>query len=222
MIPVPAVAFIFHAAAQVRRQQLYGVEIDGQLPQHLRADARVPFLGFSGPKFRPGCPVLLAINPGGGGDAYQVRTPQDEELIPLIEAFVAAEDIEIEAAFNRMTRTYMAMAQTWNLRRILKPTLDACGVSVEEVCYLNIFPYRTRGDVRPSASSLRKAWSDITSPLLADLKPSKLIALGKKAGGVAQSLAKEGPRLYVVPRTIGDTYISDEAKLVLQQIRSAT
>lgn len=222
MSSVPTVASIFHAAAQVSRQQLYGVEIDSQLPQYLRADARVPFLGFCGPMFGPGRPVLLAINPGGGGDAYQTRTPQDEDLIPLIEAFVAANGMELESSFNRMTRSYMAMTQTWNLWRILRPTLDACGVGVEEVCYINIFPYRTRGDVRPSAASLRRAWSDITSPLLADLNPSKLIALGKKAGGVAQSLAKEGTKLYVVPRTIGDTYISDEAKQVLRQIRIAT
>ncbi len=76
-------AIEFQRVAQIRRASLYGTEKDPQLPAHLVEDARVPFLGFCGPNYKPGGVVLLAINPGGGGDAYVSRTREDQVLIPL-------------------------------------------------------------------------------------------------------------------------------------------
>jgi hypothetical protein len=212
-------AVAFHGAASVTRAALYGTQSDLQLPKYLQADARVPFLGFCGPRYSAGGCVLLAINPGGGGDAYSQRTPQDAELIPLIEKFVAASQANVANDFEKMSRNYAAQAQTWNLWRILGPTIAACRSSIDQVCYLNIFPYRTAKDALPSASALRKAWELIVVPLLGALRPSKLVALGKKAGNVAERFHRPPPRLFVVPRTIGDSYVSAEAEQVLASIR---
>jgi len=214
-----SLATAFHRAAQVTRAALYGTQTDSQLPLHLQSDARVPFLGFCGPRYRRGGPVLLAINPGGGGDAYASRTPQDCELIPLLEAFVRANPAELPEAFERMCASYSAHAQTWNLWRILRPTLEACGTPVEEVCYLNLFPYRTAKDARPASRALTAAWTQVVAPLLQALQPSRLVALGKKSGGVAERFHREPPPLFVVPRTIGDTYVSEDAQRVLAAIR---
>ena len=216
-----SIALAFQSAAKVTRSALYGTDHDPQLPAGLLADARVPFLGYCGPRFVVGNPVLLAINPGGGGDDYTERHAEDEELIPLIEAFVRADEAAGPKIFERMCNVYMQHLQTWNLRNIVCPTLAACGKNVDEVCYINVFPYRTRKNAMPRAKVLAAAWEHITAPLLAELRPRHLIALGKKAGGVAQRSRLES-RLFTIQRTNGDRYVCDEAKAVLEALRGAT
>lgn len=219
--PSSSLAPAFHRASRITRAALYGTQNDSQLPLNLQSDARVPFLGFCGPGYRKGGVVLLAINPGGGGDAYSSRTPQDSKLIPLIETFVAATPSVVPSAFERMCASYSAQAQTWNLWRIMLPTLEACQSTADHVCYLNLFPYRTAKDARPSARALNVAWLEIVAPLLKALQPSQLVALGKKAGSVAARYHQGPPQLFVVPRTIGDTYVSPEAEQVLTAIRKS-
>lgn len=209
----------FHQAANISRATLYGCVADPQMPVHLQEDARTPFLGFCGPSWKSGGTVLLAINPGGGGDAYQNRTPQDAELIPLIRQFMSSTPQDAGIVFHHMCDSYRRQVQSWNLWRILQPTLDACGDSIDEVCYLNIFPYRTVGDAKPAQGALRQAWSLIVHPLLTVLEPGLVVALGKKAGNVAAKLHSPPPGLFVVPRTIGDSYVSPEAHAVLDQLR---
>ena len=209
----------FLRAANVSREDLYGVPIDDQMPLHLQTDARVPFLGFTGQRYVKGSVVLLAINPGGGGDTYQTRTTQDAQLLPLIEAFRRSTTSETAARFDAMSKNYALQVRSWNLWRILGPVLEACGKELEEVAYLNCFPYRTAGDRRPKSQALRASWAKIVEPLLSELRPGKVVALGKKAGSVAETYHRGSYALHVVPRTIGDSRISSEAQLVLQVLR---
>lgn len=209
---------VFHRVAQVTRASLYETPDDPQLPLNLQSDARIPFLGFCGPRYENRGVVVLAINPGGGGNSYTSRTPQDSALIPLIEKFASAPSAST-SAFETMCESYSAQVQTWNLWRILRPTLEASGTTLEHACYLNIFPYRTERDVRPSSQALVNAWQKVVSPLLEVLDPSLIVALGKKAGSVADRFHRPPPTLFVVPRTIGDSYVSAEAERVLASIR---
>lgn len=119
-----------------------------------------------------------------------------------------------------MCASYAAQVQTWNLWRILEPTLEAAHTELARACYLNVFPYRTANDALPFESARRAAWREIVSPLLTQLNPSILVALGKKAGNIAQALHTAPPQLFVVPRTIGDTYVSQDAGAVLDAIRN--
>lgn len=192
------------------------------MPCNLQDDAAIPFLGFCGGDYRRGGCVLLAINPGGGGDAYTQRTPQDQKLIPLIQQFTSSDDSSVVASFDAMSANYSALAQSWNLWRILKPTIEACGFTIDQVCYLNCFPYRTAKDAKPAAYVLSKAWQNIIVPLLGELDPSILVALGKKAGSVAKRFHNGTAQLYVVPRTIGDTVVSPEALMVHAELRNHT
>ena len=58
----------------------------------------------------------------------------------------------------------------------------------------------------------------IVAPTIELLDPKALVSLGKKAGSVVDSLCRDDRKRYCVPRTIGDTYISDGAKVVLGEI----
>lgn len=211
-------AHAFHHCARVSRAALYGQSPDRQLPANLVDDAHIPFLGFAGTKYRTGGVVLLAINPGGGGSAYRTRTTQDEQLLPLITAFLRSTPAALLKRFEAMSTNYAGQVRTWNLWRIMYPVLEACEKDLSEVAYLNCFPYRTRGDQTPVAPALRNSWLNIVKPLLHELSPSIVISLGKKVGCVAERQFRGPGRLYVVPRTIGDSYISDQARAVLAQI----
>jgi len=211
----------FHQAASISRATLYEREHDLQLPLNLQSDARVPILGFCGPRYVVGNPVLLAINPGGGGDDYRERHARDEELIPLIEAFVRASQSAQGAAFEKMSLAYMQHVQNWNLKNILEPTLDACGKNIDEVCFLNLFPYRTRMNRRPSAKALNSAWIKVIAPLLSELRPMLLIALGRKAGSIAEKFPQPTSILFAVQRTNGDRYLCKQAETMLVSICDA-
>jgi len=206
-------------AAGISREALYGVREDSQLPLHLQDDARLPFLGFCGQRYEIGGTVFVAINPGGGGDAYATRMPQDCTLLPLIERFMQSPNGRAAQTFSEISDSYLAMARTWNLWRFLGPAVEACNIDPEAICYLNCFPFRTRKDALPFTHALRESWQRLMTPLLAELQPKVLVVLGKKAGNVVQKLHTGGTPVYVIPRTVGDSYLSPAALEVLSALR---
>ncbi|MCZ8315585.1 hypothetical protein [Phreatobacter sp.] len=204
-------------AMRMDRTEIFGSH-DSQLPASEPNHAKIPQIGFVGRDFLPGGDVLLGINPGGGGDAY-VRTPEDLRLLPIISTLrseTASPDL-METAFDQ----YAKNMQTWNLWRIAKPVLDACGRNQSEVAYLNWCPFRTRNDAMPHAPSMRRCREAYLAPLLNKLAPGRVIALGKKVGTHLQKEPLGGARRFVVPRTIGDSYLSADAIEVLEAIRNS-
>jgi hypothetical protein len=191
---------------------------DSQVPASEPQDAILPQIGFIGEDYRTGGDILLGINPGGGGDAYR-RTPEDSFLLPMI-ASLRTEEASLEAAKAAFSQ-YAANMRTWNLWRIVEPILDACGRSQSEVAYLNWCPFRTRKDAMPHAPAMRRCFESYLAPLIAKLAPGRVIALGKKVGNwVEKEQFSDVPR-FVVPRTIGDSYLSNEARETLAIIRQS-
>lgn len=162
----------------------------------------------------------MGINPGGGGDAYQ-RTPEDARLYPLLAKFRKSEAEAVET-FEAINRECLAVIPTWNLFRIVKPTLDALGIEFAACAYLNAVPYRTRGDRTPSVSVKRACWDKILAPTIKLLAPAQIVALGMKAGDVVERFYEGPARCWTVPRTIGDTRVSPQAQKVLSEMRAAS
>lgn len=186
------------------------------MPVSQPQDAAVPQIGFVGQDYRSGGDVLLGINPGGGGDAY-VRTAEDSLLLPMLVALRGEE--ASPNAVNAVFSQYAANMRTWNLWRIVEPVLDACGRSQSEVAYLNWCPFRTRNDAIPHAPAMRRCRDAYLAPLMDKLAPGRIIALGKKAGKWLERETFGGVPRFVVPRTIGDSYLSAEAREVLEVIK---
>jgi hypothetical protein len=210
-------ARVFHGHAQITREQIFGP--NDPIPLHLRDDAAVMFAGYVGRRYRAGAPVLLAINPGGGGDAYRNRTAEDERLYPLLHEFRVTVGDSVPRLFEEINATFADIVSHWNLMRILAPVIGAAGAALDEVAYLNAVPYRTRGDKVPSVYAKGQAWRSIVRPTLSALRPGFVIALGKKAGDVLDRFHLNDAPSFVVPRTIGDSYLSDEACAVIERIR---
>jgi hypothetical protein len=203
----------------ISRTEIFGAAEPQSRPLNLQADAALMFLGYVGPLYRRGRPLLLAINPGGGRDSYKVRTRADGEFYPIMEAFHWCGADNALAHFEAMNTAWVRNIRIWNLRRILEPVLDALGCSVDEVAFLNAVPYRTREDRLPSAHARRQAWALVTAPLLQLLDPGVIVALGQKAGDVLDQQYRGGAQKFTVQRSNGDTYVTPKALGALEEIR---
>ena len=125
------------------------------------------FAGYVGADYRPGVGLLLlAINPGGGGDAYENRTAEDQMFIPLLTRFKQAGHRERLESFECVNAAFSNIVKGWKIWTILKPTLDAAGVEIEAVAYMNIVPYRTRGNRMPPVMVRERAWKRVVGPSL--------------------------------------------------------
>lgn len=211
----------FKENTNVSRMQVFGHLNEKYLPVNLPDDSEVMFAGYVGSRYRPGGCVVFAINPGGGGDAYTKRIPEDEIFYPTLYALKEAGPAEVEDSFELVNSTFEPIVQRWNLWRILGPTIEAAGYDLNQVAYLNAVPYRTRGDKKPPVHAQREGWNLVTRPNLDMLKPNKIVALGKKVGSVLDKFYDGSAEMYCIPRTIGDSYISDEAEKVLESLRAA-
>lgn len=212
------VAVQLHKNMQVGRPAIFGD--NDPKPINLIDDAETMFPGAVGPNYRPGGVVLLAINPGGGGDAYRTRTPLDEQFYPLLMQARDAEGVESFDAIQAFGSAFFQVLPGWNINRIISPCIDAAGVALDETAYLNAVPYRTREDREPTVGAKRQAWNLVTMPLLEVLQPGIVIALGKKAGSVLSRFYDGPAKAFVVPRTIGDSYVSEAAQEVLGDIQA--
>lgn len=189
---------------------------DSQLPMTEPEDALIPQIGFIGADYRRGGTLLLGINPGGGGDTYS-RTAEDAILLPMIDALRRSK-ASLEAMWTMFDQV-LANMQTWNLWRIVEPVLGASGNTPSAIAYLNCCPFRTLRDGRPHAHALRQCRDIHLGPLIRELTPNRIIALGKKAGDVLAKELRFDASRYVVRRTRGDSYIHPDAAKVLAEIR---
>lgn len=211
----------FRSLAAISRSEIFGLDDNLVRPINLPIDSETMFAGYVGATYSEGRGLLfLAINPGGGGDTYKTRTAEDEIFYPLLVNLKTASSELACENFERINEAFATIVKGWNLWRILGPTLEASGRDLSEIAYMNVVPYRTRQDKMPSVSARRGAWARIVLPTIARLRPRAIITLGKKAGSVVDSLLTEEIEHYCVPRTIGDTYVSDAALAAHEEMRS--
>jgi hypothetical protein len=202
----------FHGLVQISRTEIFGVDNEKYMPLHLPDDAGTMFAGYVGQEYKPASGILvLAINPGGGGDSYTSRPPEDERFYPHLMEFKRGPATAALKGFERINQAFASIVRDWNMWRILEPTIDAAGCSIEEVAYMNVVPYRTRENKMPPVSARRKAWDLVVGPTLDVLEPRAILTLGKKAGSVVETLYMGNLRHYCIPRTIGDSWVSDDA-----------
>ena len=212
---------LWHDSVQIEREVIFGLHDAKYRPLHLADDANTMFAGFVGRRYRSGAGLLLlAINPGGGGDSYRSRTGEDEHFYPLLRAFKRATPEHALEAFERVNEAFAEIVRRWNVWRIIKPTLEAAGKALDEAAYMNLVPYRTRADKMPPVAARRTAVNrgcraDDGSPY-----PPGNRRLGKKAGTI-QDIRRPDVPMYCVRRTIGDTYVHADAAQTLAEMRRA-
>lgn len=182
------------------------------------------FAGFVGKNYQPDKDILIiGINPGGGSDKYmRTKEKEDEIFYRPLRDFKSTDPRVAKAiltAFEKINDTFLHVVKKWNLRNILDPTLNAAKTDINSIAYINVVPYRTREDKLPPSQARSYSWTRIVEPSLDILRPNVVITLGKKAHNVIHELLQEDVKYFCIPRTIGDTYISNDAKKILGDIQ---
>ncbi len=206
----------FHNAAKLKRSDVF--DNDALTPIASTEDAHTAAPGWVGAKWREGT-LLVGINPGGGGDNYRLN-PSDERLYTSIRGFRDAENVQTRAqAFAHMTKVWSEAQQSHNIWRVVKAVLDATGESASEIAFMNILPFRTRLDAAAPIAVLRTSWLKAAGAQIAALQPKRVIALGKKAGGVLSRFdLPTDTDLLLFKRGIGDSYIPAESQELLARL----
>ena len=207
----------YHRTALLEREAIFP---DTKLmPISRPEDAAIAAPGWVGKQWQPSGTLLMAINPGGGGDAYRPN-PTDERLYGLFRAFRAAPADQREVALLALSEGWAAIQKTHNIYRLIRPIMEALDAGSEDLTFLNVLPFRTRQDKPAGSAVLRRAWDVATAQQVTALQPRRIIALGRKAFDAltAVGATKEYDVVYL-KRAIGDSHVTPEAQAAIAALR---
>lgn len=208
---------LLYTNVQVEREEIFSINSENYTPLHLKKDARIMFPGYFGENFIKGGTIVFGVNPGGGSDKRIQRHPSDNLLYPLLENFKQSKSNKIEI-YQTINKEFPEILKSWNLWRIFEPTLQALDNNLKNIAYFNAIPYRTKQDKKPPVFAQRNSFNLLINPMLELIEPKLIICLGKKAGGIVDRFT-ENIDIITIPRTIGDSYISQEANEILENLR---
>jgi hypothetical protein len=178
-----------------RREAFFGgidVDFPKNRPLVLRNDDLTPQLGYVGESYRRGTGVLfLGINPGNGPD---VRSKADEQMMPALISFA---ENPSPKRFDQAQKAYEDVCVTWRVwwRRRCSEVFGPGKLELEEVAYSNCLPWRTESGPGFGPSVQEKAAKLYVYPLIEELQPKLIIALGKCATKILHLAGQEPPRL---------------------------
>lgn len=209
----------FHATTQLSRNAVFD---DSRLdPTTALPHASLAPPGWVGADWRPGGTIFVAINPGGGRDTYRVN-PTDKQLYGAVRAFKDADQTARGAALAKLSKLWIDIQQTHNIRRVINPVLDATGSSAQAAAFLNVLPFRTRNDKPARVAELRRAWDLATSRQVTALAPRRIVALGCKAHDALISVgADRSCEIVLLKRAIGDSRLTPHAVEAIAKLRRA-
>lgn len=207
---------LLHKNVQIEREDIFSFKSVNCMPIHLTEDAKIMFPGYFGQNFNIGGIIVFGVNPGGGSDKRNVRHQSDHILYPLLANFKKIDNNKVET-YQNINIEFPEILKSWNLWRIFEPTLQALDNNLTDIAYFNAIPYRTREDKKPPIIAQINSFNLLINPLLDLIQPSKIICLGKKAGEILNRFT-ENIEIITIPRTIGDSYISQDAKEIIKKI----
>jgi len=151
----------------------------------LQRDDLIPSFGFVGSNYDQTRVLLLGINPGNGPRDDR-RTPGDERMMPALHAFAELPTIE---NFKSATEAYKAECWHWPIwKRHCAEVIGSGKLSLDEITYSNCLPWRTASKSGFSEIVAARAATLYVKPLLDELKPRLVVALGKRAGAIVQTI----------------------------------
>lgn len=218
------IAGTYHSVAGLNAMDFYPADDQGlerRMPQNQREDALVPAVGWVGRRYRPGGVAFIAINPGGGGDAYRMPREDDVELYRLMRAFRDAPPDQVSGRFDELCDGWMQIqAKNHGIHKPVSLVLEALGRDLQEAAFLDLVPVRTREDRMPTKAMVQASWERFTRPLIERLRPGLVIFLGMKASRAFSSLHVElGAPHETFKRTRGDRSLSPKALDLLERLR---
>lgn len=193
------------------------------MPGVNRDDARTASPGYLGTMNSPGhCPLLLGINPGGGGknSSRLESVMADRPVYHALREYRDASPDDLRSAFERLNGAMATVMLTWPIGKLYQAVIDSKAErTLEHLAFTNVVPYRTRPDKHPPRTAVEVGWRKLVSPSLEELDPDVILALGAEPRDAI--LAWGGPkwnrRLRYLERQRNDTRVTPAAREVLDE-----
>jgi hypothetical protein len=203
------IALASHSVTQLKPEQIFGDNSPLIATNHPE-NGRTASTGWVGAHYKTGGTIFMGINPGGGKKAKTHEPVDDVKLYSLLRKFKQAHgQNEILDTFASLNMGYIEIQPRHNIYRILiAKFLEKLNLDIDDAAFLNLVPFRTNEDRRPSKASVLLAWELATHRQLRALQPSKVFLLGKKVFDAFHPFQNLFPqtKFVTVYRTNGDTY----------------
>lgn len=217
--PRSSIALAWKSVLQISRAAL--IPREELVPEVLPDAIQTPYLGWVGENWRGGT-LVLARNPGGGGDSQ--HEPQWHDAA-VQRALLVLRDGPADSALanlDALAAAYHQQAPHIGMGRLLERIVSRLGEQRRDIAFLNALPYRTRKDEHASAAEMRRCMELVVAPLLERLRPDTVVVLG------SQDTTKELRQWFTAPwvesirRPRADAQrIPDEGNAALARLEAA-
>lgn len=168
------------------RKKFFGSALTN-LPQNrtpeIAQNDLLPQFGYVGEQYSTKRVLLLGINPGNGDNEQE--NSGDEVMMPLLKKFV---EEPTPANFRQAQQAYQKVCVDWDIWKThVTKILKAGRLNSDEIAYSNCLPWRTKAEATFNEDVAENAALFFAYPLLDELKPQLIIALGKKAAEILQN-----------------------------------
>lgn len=179
------VAKVWSKVSKFDRATIFGDDVAKWMPVKNPDHAGLAAAGWVGANYRPGGLVIIAANPGGGGDTYSA-TDNDKKLYDTFRSFRSAQsEDDWVAAFEKMSIEYMRQTTGHNISLPISKILESADRGADKCAFLNVIPFRTKGDGWPGVQVIQRATEKALNLQLHALNPGIIVLLGKKACDVS-------------------------------------
>lgn len=194
--PVPLGYHTARSVLVAGRAAFFG-EPEGDLPSGRSAvvqqDDLVPQFGYVGHRYRDFRVLLLGINPGNGPN--EAQSPGDAMMFPVLRRFLEQPSTE---TFAKAQGAYRSVCEAWPLwKRHCSQVIGAGRLSLDDIAYTNCLPWRTQSQSAFSDRVAERAVAIHVEPLIDELKPQVIVAMGKRADQILRISTKRLPEIIV-------------------------
>lgn len=168
------------------RKKFFGSALTN-LPQNrapeIAQNDLLPQFGFVGEQYTAKRVLLLGINPANGDNDKQ--NSGDEAMMPLLKKFVEEPTPD---NFRQAQQAYQKVCVDWvfwknSVGKILKDS----GLHLNEIAYSNCLPWRTKEPATFDDEVAENAALFFAYPLIQELEPYLVVAVGKKAADILRN-----------------------------------
>jgi hypothetical protein len=208
-------------AAQLGRSAFFGSstrDLPHNRAAEVAANDAIPQFGFVGDQYMQRQVLLLGINPGNGPD--NEVTLGDQLMVPAWKEFYKS---PIPSNFAKAQNAYRGVCERWPVwGRHCAVLLSAVGLSLDEIAYTNCLPWRTASKSNFDDDVAQKAGELYVVPLLKELSPRIIVAVGKRSEKVLRASSSALPEVIVWNRAQALTKaVAVEREAATAQLRSA-
>ena len=165
-----------------------GLEVDIPVSETdlIHSDDRLPQFGYVGSNYLAKRILFLGINPGNG--PRENRNVGDGFQMPMLKRFASE---PTEENFLRAQKAHHDACETWFIwGRECNELLTRGRLHMDDIAFSNALPWRTKSEAGFARSVERLAAEHYVRPLLDELQPRIVVAVGKK---VERMLNDAGP-----------------------------